>query len=219
MNPLLLILNPRRIMECVGAIDLLPIDKVWLTGYTERQLEQVIPDVVDQAHEYTHLLAIADDCMPTMPALMAVLSLVEDFPVVTGYCNLDSSGDGRVNITKTKLLEPLGHGSYDFWTERELVRWPSDRVPTTFAGFCLTAMPRRLWQHYPFQCIGEQGWASDYSLSMRLQRDAIPIVAHRAAKVHHVKETWSAPDQEHRKRLLIGEIPAAVTWSPAAQLV
>jgi hypothetical protein len=37
-------MNPRRIPECVDAIDALSIDKVWVKNYTERELVDVIAD-------------------------------------------------------------------------------------------------------------------------------------------------------------------------------
>ena len=41
-KPLLIVMNPRRIPECVDAINALSIDKVWVKNYTERELVDVI---------------------------------------------------------------------------------------------------------------------------------------------------------------------------------
>lgn len=211
MNPLLMVMNPRNIPECVQAIEDLSIDQAWLTGYTEDQLVRIIPQVLENT-EHSHYLILADDCIPTQAALDAVLgALREGHPVATGYCNLDTAQHADTyNITRAPLTTPRTIGSYQWWTQQHVDQHDGDLLPTTFAGFALTGMTRQLWEQYPFQCEGNPGAASDWCLSLRLQTDGVPIVAPRAARVHHVKTRWNEMDSHPSKRLLIGEIPPRV---------
>ncbi len=96
--------------------------------------------------------------------------------------------------------------SYDFYTQREVDEHPDDAVPTHFAGFALTGMSREMWQRYPFQAYGKPGCASDFNLSTRLAADDVPIVAPKAGRIHHVKDTVNCLDQDPRKLSLVGKV-------------
>ncbi len=199
MNPLLVILNPRDIPECIDAFRALNVSKAWLTGFTERELVEQLAEVVEST-TYSHYLLVSDDVIVTAGALTAVLdALKAAHPVVTGWCNL-GRGEHRVNLTKSPLegfgntgREPLLR-SYDFYEWTEVLAHPSSSVPTFFTGMCLTAMSRRMWQTYPFDCYGDMGAASDFHLSLRLQDAGVPIVAAKAGFCFHVKDNW--PDAE-----------------------
>lgn len=203
MNPLLLVLNPRRIPECIEAIERLDIDRAWLTGYTEPQLEEAIPDVL-AATDHDPILVLSDDTIPTQQALDAVLTLWErkrQPAVATGFCNLDVTSQ-YVNLTR----RPFGSwhsttDAYDFYTQAEI----GDSllpVRSWFTGMCLTCMSRDLWERFPFQTY--EGRSSDFMLSRRLQHDNIPILAPTEAMVWHVKERWNLIDQAPDKRLHLG---------------
>lgn len=203
MSDLLIILNPRRIAECLLTLRALDIDQAWCTGYTEHQLQRVIRDLVTQ-HVYDHYIVVPDDVIPTQPALNAVqAALAAGHPVVTGYCNLDTSGDDRVNITRSPLTEPRTMASYDFYTQAQVDKYTTPLVPTHFAGFALTGMSRELWQRYPFRAYGDPGCSSDFHLSRRLADARVPIVAPKAARVHHVKDVVNHLDADPRKRLML----------------
>jgi hypothetical protein len=211
MRPLLLILNPRAISECVESFRALDIEKAWLTAYSEPQLVDEVATLID-ATDYTHYVMASDDLIVSPLALYEVLQAAKTNPVTTGYCNFDLTDDPRVGLTKGPLLErrpsPTSYG--EWWTQTEVDAYPSDLIPTSFTGWVLTCMPRELWLRYPFQ-ISELGAQSDYALSWRLQQDGVPIVAPKHARTFHVKELHGGGDQERRKRLLIGEVPASVT--------
>ncbi len=204
MSDLLIVLNPRQIAECLLTLRALKIDQAWCTGYTEHQLQPVIADLVEQ-HAYEHYIVVPDDVIPTQPALDAVrAALAAGQPVVTGYCNLDTSGDDRVNITRSPLTEPRTMASYDFYTQRQVDQYRAELVPTHFVGFALTGMSRPLWQRYPFQAYGSPGCSSDYHLSRRLAADGVPMVAPKRGRVHHVKDRVNHLDSDPRKRLILG---------------
>ena len=68
MKPLLMIMNPRKIPVCMEALESLEIDKVWLKHYSERELVQVIADVIASTdHDVIGLLS--DDTIPDQKAL------------------------------------------------------------------------------------------------------------------------------------------------------
>lgn len=212
MNPLLLVMNPRHIDECVDSISRLPIDQAWLTAYTEAQLEPVIADIVATT-DYSHYLICSDDGIIPEFAVEAVLEHLADgnWPVVTGYSNLDAT-DMRVNLTRTPFTDTKTSRmeDYDLYHLADVLGWPDELVPTCFAGFALTGMSRDLWLKYPFDSTGGP---SDYKLCVRLQADGVPIVASKRAFMWHAKELVNHPDQEQRKRLLIGQVPSEVRWN------
>lgn len=201
-KPLLLVLNPRRIPECIEAIEALTIDKAWLTGYTEPELQHAIPDLLDTV-DHDPVLVLSDDTVPTQQALDVVLAQHEASnhkrpAVATGFCNLDVTSQ-YVNLTRA----PFRHrhsteDNYDFFTHAETVR----TLRSWFTGMCLTCMSRDLWDRFPFQTY--QGRSSDFMLSLRLQDENVPIFAPSKGMVWHVKERWNYLDQAPDKRLILG---------------
>lgn len=212
MKPLLLVLNPRRIPECIDAISGLPIDKVWLQNYTESELSDVIPSVLwDTAHDPVGILS--DDTAPTRAALCAVLNECKPGQVTTGWCNLDDASD-LVNLS----MEPLTVDyptttAYTFPTRSWVEDHEQRSVRTYFAGHCLTFLWREHWARFPWECHnGPPGYASDLMLSWRLQEAGVPIMAARDGFVRHVKARWNYVDDTPGRGLLIGVEPSGVRW-------
>lgn len=204
--PLLVVLNPRRIPKCIAAIEELEIDRLWMTGYTERELIGAIPAAL-AGLEHDPVLFLSDDTIPTQAALDAVLELQEADPssVATGYCNLDA-GSPFVNLTRRPFTETRRStaASYHFFTRGEAERHRS-RIRSFFAGLALTCLSRELLENFPIRSAIDR--PSDFDLSVRLQRYAVPIYAPPAAFVWHVKERWNLPDQAPEKQLLVGKVP------------
>lgn len=211
-KPLLLVLNPRRIRECVDAITSLPIDKAWLENYTETELCSIVPRVLA---ETTHdpIGVISDDAAPTAEALSAVLSITTPDTVSTGYCTLDESSD-LTNLSMVELPRPDPTvESYAFPPLSVIKDASTTRFRTYFAGHTLTFMPRSMWDRFPWMVYGpEPGCASDYMLSWRLQEAGIPIYAHPAAYVRHVKSRFNTLDDTPGRELRIGKDPARVRY-------
>ena len=212
-SPLLAIMNPRQIPECIQSLEALDVRKAWLQNYTEWQLQEVIASIVrDEAIHFTHLCLVADDCIVTQQALDAVLKYAQEHPVVTGYCRLDWSHPS-VNITRQPLR---GHvptaGAYDFYSLDEVQAWPDPLVPTGFVGFALTCMSREMWRTFPFGAFGgaSQAWSSDFHLSMRLRDAGVPMVAAQGGLVGHLKKRWNTLDNTPGRELLVGKEPAGV---------
>jgi len=217
---LLMILNPRELPECLLSLENLDVPKVWLKRYTEWELEEVIAGIVESTPEFTRYTVISDDCVVSRDAYLSVLETHVHFPdgVVTGYCNLDHN-DLRVNLTKTPFQDSRepDEGSYNWYTIDEVREYPSEIIPTYFAGMALTCMGRDMWRKFPWKTNGypPQGWAADYNLSLRLQADdRMPVYAPKAAYVYHTKPDWRVTDTVPRRRVLNGTIgfPTEVVW-------
>jgi hypothetical protein len=209
---LLMVLNPRRIPECVAAIDALPIDKVWLERYTEIELVSVIPEVLAEC-DHDMVGVLSDDTVPTVRALDAVLNITAPGRVATGWCGLDSTSP-LVNLSTTPLTTDVPTpDAYTFPTRTLVESSESHEVRTYFAGHCLTFMPRELWHQFPWGCHGgPPGYASDLNLSWRLQQAGVPIFAARDGGIEHVKAQWNYVDGTSGRKLLIGVEPAGVRW-------
>lgn len=211
MRELLVILNPRRIEECLDAFRALPIDKLWIRNMSEFEIQERWPEILEAASDYDRLYLSSDDGIPRPHALKAVRHLAaEGHPVVTGYSNL-SSTDYRVNLTKAPVDVPKEE-AYDLYALKEVMEWPQPSLPSFFAGMCLTGMSHSLWQRHPFRVYWNEppGSCSDFMLSRSLNEAKVPIVAAREAFVWHTKETWNQADKEVRKRLYIGREPAEI---------
>jgi len=213
-DPILAIMNPRQIPECISAFKRLDVRKAWLQNYTEWQLVEVIASIVrDEAIHFSHLCLVADDCIVTQQALDAVLRFSrQGDPVVTGYCRLDSTHPD-VNITRRPLMgETPTVGAYDFYSFLEVEDWPGETLPTGFVGFALTCMSREMWREFPFGCFGtgSRGYSSDFHLSRRLRDAGVPMVAARDGYVTHIKEQWNKLDRGEGRQLLVGVEPADV---------
>jgi hypothetical protein len=212
VKDLLLVMNPRRIEECIAACRELRIDKLWIRNMSELEIDQRWGEVMALAEGYDRLLIFSDDAVVRQPALDAVLELLDEgHPVVTGYGNLDMT-DFRVNLNKARLLDQGYVDAYDFYTLGEVWSYPDKAVPTTLVGFALTGMAYDLWERFPFQA--HQG--SDWSLSRRLTDAGIPMVAARGGFIWHVKEKWNRNwDEDPRKKLLVGVEPALLELEAA----
>lgn len=217
IDPILFVMNPRHIDECVASLAALDIRRAWLQNWTEWQLQDVIRDLVaDPDLAFSHMILCADDVVVTQGAIDAVIAHADDHDVVTGYCRLDS-GHPLVNITRRPLMGSIpSAGAYDFWSYADAAAYPDPVIPTGFVGFALTCMSRDMWTRFPFGAFGAatQSWSSDFHLSMRLRDAGVPMVAARAAYVEHVKERWNQLDTEPRKSLRIGTHPPAVVVEP-----
>jgi len=212
-KPLLIVMNPRRITECVDAISALKIDKVWAKNYTERQLVDVIAGIVAES-EHDLIGIISDDARPDQAALNLILDAHEPGAVYTGYCNL-SEQDYRVNLSThpLKVQHEATMDCYSFITKADLEARPEALIRSWFAGHCLTFMSRDLWTRFPFGIVDVgNGTQSDYHLCCRLQESEVPIWAVRGGFVEHVKRYSNTGDDTAGRALLVGVEPAEVVW-------
>lgn len=219
MKPLLVVLNPRDIPECKDSISELDCDLLWASYMTEAEAARKINAAVAENPTYDAIGMIADDCIVSQEALDAVLDDLEEAEAVTGWCRLDRTHP-LANVTKgpMKLRHP-GIDAYGPWYQaRELIEHEGARLPTGFMGFALTFLTRELWDRFPMQPMAAdgKGFASDFSLSLRLQEAGVPMWVTCCSQVTHVKERWAwewTPDTDPRKRLLIGEREPRIRYS------
>lgn len=213
-DPLLAVMNPRRIPECIASLEALDVRKVWLSNFTEWQLQEQMAELVGSWLPFSHLILVADDCIVTQQALDAVLAHAPAHPVVTGYCRLDWSHP-LVNVTRRPVHGDVpSAGAYDFYALDEVQAWPEATGPTGFVGFALTCMSREMWREFPFQVFGTESrsYASDFNLSMRLRDASVPMVAVRDGLVGHFKKQWNTLDSTPGRELRVGIDPAGVRF-------
>ena len=212
-KPLLIVMNPRRIPECVDAIADLTIDKVWAKNYTERELVGVIAGIVADS-DYDPIGIISDDARPDQAALDLVLDAYKPGAVYTAYCNL-SEQDYRVNLSTQPLTIQFEAtmDCYTFITKDDLEAQPDALIRSWFAGHCFTFMSRDLWDAFPFGVVDSgNGNQSDYHLCCRLQDAGVDIWAVRGAFVEHVKRYSNTGDDTAGRALLVGVEAAEVVW-------
>ena len=199
MNPVLLIMNPRNIPVTETAFRKLKIDKAWLRGYTEEQLNSIIPKFINETN-YSHYILTSDDLLPTQEALDNVLVGMKKFDVFTGWCNITPT----IRLANVRLRKPPGQGSFFSLTHRvpilsnitapiKLRTFPSPKkLPegffrVFFAGFSFTSLTRELWQRFPFKALKTGG--SDFLLCERLNDNDIPIYCHKNTYCYHLHWT------------------------------
>lgn len=216
-DPLLAVMNPRRIPECMASLEALPIRRAWLQRYTEWELQGVMASIVnDEAIHFTHLGLVSDDVIVSPDALGAVLDLARVEDVATGYCRLDQTHP-LVNMTKRPVTaDAPAVEAYHFYSYDE-VQAQARTFRTGFVGFAVTFMPREMWRRFPFEVYGnpDKSYASDYSLSYRLNAAGVKMYAARGGYCEHVKRVWNSLEDAKdaatpERRLLIGEEPAAL---------
>lgn len=217
-DSLLVVLNPRRLPECMLSIEQIDAPKVWVMNYTELELEDVIPQIIAET-SYEYYVICSDDVIVSKNAYDAVLDeLRRGNPVVTGYCNLDPKTE-FVSLTKTPPQQPYGTvQTYDWMTYEEVYASSNETFITYHPSMALTGMSREMWDEFPWHCFGtngKHGWAADLDLSIRLHEAGIPIIAPKSSFIYHTKPDWMIVDANiyHRRRLFVGDEPAELIWS------
>jgi hypothetical protein len=213
LRDLLVILNPRNIRECIASYQRLTIDRLWLRCMTETQIADRWSEILDVASSYDRMMLVSDDCIVRQHAVDAVTDLLDEgHPVVTGFCNL-AVDDNRANLVRSPLADQPAEDAYDLYHLAEVMAWPDPAVPTGLVNLAVTGMSVEMWRRFSFGCYGRRagvGFASDFHLSKRLERAAIPMVGARDGFVWHVKERWNRGDTDPAKKLLVGVKPATI---------
>ena len=210
MKPLLMIMNPRKIPRCMEALEALDIDKVWMKHYTERELIDVIAQIV-QSTDHDVIGLLSDDTIPPQSSLDLILDAFEPSSVYTGYCNMEENTP-EVNLSRTPLIvkEQASIDCYDFPAKAEIDEHDG-LYRSYFTGFAMTFMSRDTWLKYPFDCVGTPGYQSDYSLSCRLQNDSVDIWAVPGAFMPHLRLGESTKHLEGGT-VIVGNGMGEVVW-------
>jgi len=216
VNALVMIMNARRIPECLASYTALDADLVWMTGYTVRDLVQVHREIVAST-DYDAYLVVSDDCIVSQGALDAVLALMRaGAPAATGWCLLHAQSP-LANLCHSPLIgkRPVRR-AYPFYAAEDVESYPEEAVPTHFMGMSLTGLTRELWLEHPYGCFTIRtlkGHSSDFHLCHRLRDAGVPMLAARSGYVEHTKPHW----RTHRpfpseQRILVGEIAQEVRF-------
>jgi len=209
VKTLLVILNPRNIRMAVESLEALPCDRVWLRGFTEKQVQHAAwPTMMRDARKrkYGRMVVISDDGRVPRGAWDAVMAVADrGHPVTTGWCNLDlGRGWDISNLVSGPLAATAAETTQqEFYSAPDVFTYPSDEVPTSFHGHALLTMPWEVAERFPFECYQEGvGWSSDYHHSRRLADAKVDIVAARDGFVVHLKEVWNHFDHAETKKLV-----------------
>jgi hypothetical protein len=204
-------MNPRQIPEAITTIRRLPVDKAWLSNYTETELEAVVRDVVNTT-SYDRYSIISDDTIPTIAAFHEVLCIHDQHSnaVACGWVNIDASC-GLSTYQPTPFSADVNwprRDAYNF-TPLATAHAMHNTQRTYFHAMTFATMSRDHWLRFPFGTYS--GSASDLHQCVRLQEAGVPIYTSAAAYVYHAKEVRDRVDTAPQKRLLIGEREACVT--------
>jgi hypothetical protein len=217
MKPILCILTVRDIKACKDSYENAPIDKVYICGFKEIEIEamNVFANLVTdcKAKGYTHLMMISDDATINNEAVAEVLRLTEKYGVATGFCRLDYTSQ-FVNLSYDKLIQTRPRKLADY----KLIKYdkmPQGDFTTTFTGFALTCMHLDMWEKYGFECIYDggphNGSCSDLLLSRKLEADGVKIWTNRKTEVIHEKIQASTVIGQ---TFFIGEQYWIIIWKP-----
>lgn len=197
MNDALAIMHAREVRPALDALRWLDVPKFWLCGFTEREISDGFDVFLHSVKlgGFDWLWFVSDDAIVRPHALDAVRYVADHHPenVVTGYSQRDHT-DMTVNLTDRPLsgnLEsPPTAESYSFLKLHQVMSHPRPSLPTWFTGMSLTGMSLTRWHEFPFNCFGTPGYASDFHLSLRLQKAKVPIIAARDAFCYHWRSHW-----------------------------
>jgi hypothetical protein len=194
MRDVLVVMNGRNCEPALQSIRELSmfVPIIYMKGFTEREIqEEAFPIVLD--YDYDWFWLASDDIIIRQHALRAVRKLASKHAVVTGYSQRSHS-EWTVNLTSQPIRGTFDSSpqpdDYTFREYKDVVSWPSEEIPTWFTGMSLTGMSKVMWQQFPFECIGDPGWCSDFSISHRLQTAQVPIVGARDAFCYHWRNDW-----------------------------
>lgn len=194
MNDALIVMNPRNIPETMDALAHLPIPKIYLRGWSENRIAQKGWEYA-MTYGYDWYWVCSDDIIVRPYALEALREAWKwtSSPVITGYSQR-SHTDWTVNLCEEPLEGDVPvPEAYKFMDFHKVVSGAA-RFRTYFTGMSLTGMHADTWAQFPFACYADKtedpGYASDFHLSLRLQRADIPICAVRDAFCYHWRHKW-----------------------------
>lgn len=214
MSNCIVILHPRDIPPVMAAYAELPYDKLWLSRYTERELADGVFMAALREAGYDRYMICSDDILVRQGAVDRVVAALDaGHPVATGYSQRTHT-EMVINLTSGPIRGPQpGPEAYDFLNLSDAVSKTEPLFRTWFAGFSITGMSMEMWEQFPFDCFGdpwEGGMASDFSLSLRLQKAGVPIMAVRDAFAYHWRNEWRTVNHPDDAGLLVGEQTAEV---------
>lgn len=188
IQPLIASPSPRDIVVVKKALDKIPVDKLIVKYYREKEAYKIIRDFFLEHKEYTHCVICPDDLVVTDKVFQKLKSEVERtrLPVLAGICNLswnelnrcsfcmNVSGFNFVDKETLPLLEPI--------TKHDILQVGHE-------GFACTFISREVMEEVSFEGMNEDKDAHfDWAFSLECARLGIPLHVYLDAKIIHLKD-------------------------------
>lgn len=203
VNPLLCSPSPRDIKEVYDELKDTGYDRLYAKYYPEKTAYNLMRDYFLDHQEYTHLVICPDDLVikkEHTDKLIADLE-INDFPVLSGVCNVDSgSNKDFLNITynlphpKRTVPEKniIGWRHYH-WVHKD-TKFPRDILPFYFSGFAAMFLRRDVVARYKFTDDAAQNGtpslitgAIDVMFSNVCALEKIPQMVDTTVRMEHLK--------------------------------
>lgn len=223
---LLIVMNPRRIPEAMYSFrNLARVTVCYIRGRTETELVSTIPTILkewqgtDAMQGRRGLVGlISDDTIVGQRALDTTFDQCADIDGMptSGWCSLDLTSP-IASLCRNELSDPRPRDTSYVMERVDWVRAQTHPIRASFTGLALHVMDTDWWDEYPFGVYGDDahGWASDYHLARRLNKDDVPIMVDPTAEILHLKEVWQKADRHPSKQLYLGRRHHAIEWQRA----
>lgn len=138
--------------------------------------------------DYTHFCLIPDDLVVPKEKLELLWRLVEshDYPVVSGYCNIDES---QLNVYNLQLdITDNDHPSADGWLNKNMIPVDDEVFELGFSGFPCMIIRRDVMMNVSWLGAGNIGLGSfDWKFCQDCKRLGIPVRVARDCKLYHMR--------------------------------
>lgn len=185
MKPLLCIMSPRDIPQCIKACDAINyVDKYWIKYHTEREALTEATRFFKEHTEYSHIIIASDDSVPDynlIAKLMADFNAHPELEVISAVIGINYfEEDDRLSAT---IEQPVPNDEFRYSPLNSLFKLLPYEFTSTqgllrvwFQGFGFTMMTRRVLEQ-----VGLKTWydnrsemMSDLKFSLECAKAKIP---------------------------------------------
>lgn len=196
VNMLLFRGSPRSDIENVEVWNYrLPCDKLIVRFVSEYKAYKVARDFFLEHKEYTHFVIATDDIVVQPRHIERLQEDLEnhDFPVVSGYMNVDQTDIENMNICWKIGMKDRKLRKYEWIKYSDI---PDDQfIGVEFAGFGLTAIRRDIIENYPVFAADrvfegkppDRGASLDFVFCWYCKENAIPVMVDTEIKMKHLR--------------------------------
>lgn len=204
VNPLIGVLNPRELTEFKNCIDKITnVDKLFIKYFTPESDAYYSLRLWFLMHpEYSHLIICPDDITFTPEHINMLIEGIEkfNFPVLTGYANLDLSNPDLYSVGLEGEYIERSHRQYKLLTKAKMFN-PDGTCKLgryfqcKWAGFGFTTIRRDIVERIPFEDDARfngmrYGTACcvDTVFSYQCNIKGIPMFCDSKVKITHLRE-------------------------------
>jgi hypothetical protein len=197
--PLIAVPAVRSIPQVLDSIYSIPeFDKLFIRNHPESQAYRVIQDnFLKGPQYYTHLILWPDDLVVprTMFEKLALGVYAEDYPVISGYCNIDGELNkdlANICIDHVPSIEQAGR-KYVWPTLEHVASLRPTVIRVKFMGFPLAIIRRdvlqqvRLTTDSVFNGALTGGCCVDVVFSWQCDQKNIPLYVDTTCRLEHLK--------------------------------